>query len=189
MSHGWDEAFSFHAAKTNLKKTTNISASGTTTPQSHISPFSPAKHTVQSGNTPFKRQRDALRAVFVYWQTLSNFPPLWVSDWGATESERHCELSFVSFQIHSRETLTKSISLPRSAYWQHITRQNSVGDLYSYQGTGTKLLIITRASAAISSPACGSVKQDSWRNGKAKEEGKLHPYVWTCLSEFIRILF
>ncbi|CAB1340862.1 unnamed protein product, partial [Coregonus sp. 'balchen'] len=30
-------------------------------------------------------------------------------------------------------TLTKSISLPRSAYWHHIMRQNSVGDIYSYQ--------------------------------------------------------
>ena len=49
------------------------------------------------------------------------------------------------FQIHSRETLTKSVSLPRSAYWQHITRQNSVGDLYSYQGTAMKLLIIIHA--------------------------------------------
>lgn len=51
------------------------------------------------------------------------------------------------FQIHSRETLTKSISLPRSAYWQHITRQNSVGDLYSFQGTGMELAIIMRAVA------------------------------------------
>lgn len=48
---------------------------------------------------------------------------------------------FCLFQIHSRETLTKSISLPRSAYWQHITRQNSVGDLYSFQGTGMELAI------------------------------------------------
>lgn len=51
------------------------------------------------------------------------------------------------FQIHSRETLTKSISLPRSAYWQHITRQNSVGDLYSFQGTGMELAIIMHAVA------------------------------------------
>uniref|UniRef100_A0A8B9HRT2 Docking protein 6 n=1 Tax=Astyanax mexicanus TaxID=7994 RepID=A0A8B9HRT2_ASTMX len=45
----------------------------------------------------------------------------------------------------SENTLTKSISLPRSAYWHHITRQNSVGDIYSYQGTSAKMTLIPRA--------------------------------------------
>ncbi|KAI4902319.1 hypothetical protein NFI96_016188, partial [Prochilodus magdalenae] len=47
--------------------------------------------------------------------------------------------------LPSENTLTKSISLPRSAYWHHITRQNSVGDIYSYQGTSSKLTLIPRA--------------------------------------------
>lgn len=132
------------------------------------------------------------RAVFVYQHTQSNSPPLplWASDWGVTESERHCELSFVLFQIHSRETLTKSISLPRSAYWQHITRQNSVGDLYSYQGTGMKLLIITHTRGCCHFFTCPWQRQkDRWRNREAEAEGKLHPYTWTCLSECIGIVF
>ncbi|MEQ2198473.1 Docking protein 6 [Xenoophorus captivus] len=66
----------------------------------------------------------------------------------AQQHERMIEEMEKSSQFHSRETLTKSISLPRSAYWQHITRQASVGDLYSYQGTGKNLLIIK--------PPCGS---------------------------------
>ncbi|XP_022063072.1 docking protein 6 isoform X3 [Acanthochromis polyacanthus] len=63
----------------------------------------------------------------------------------AQQHERMMEEMEKSSQIHSRETLTKSISLPRSAYWQHITRQTSVGDLYSYQGNGLTMTFIPRA--------------------------------------------
>uniref|UniRef100_A0A3B3U7E0 Docking protein 6 n=1 Tax=Poecilia latipinna TaxID=48699 RepID=A0A3B3U7E0_9TELE len=64
----------------------------------------------------------------------------------AQQHERMIEEMEKSSQVRwcvlGLETLTKSISLPRSAYWQHITRQASVGDLYSYQGTWENLLII-----------------------------------------------
>ncbi|XP_008436877.1 docking protein 6 isoform X2 [Poecilia reticulata] len=63
----------------------------------------------------------------------------------AQQHERMIEEMEKSSQFHSRETLTKSISLPRSAYWQHITRQASVGDLYSYQGAGLSKTFIPRA--------------------------------------------
>ncbi|KAG9347926.1 hypothetical protein JZ751_003943, partial [Albula glossodonta] len=46
-----------------------------------------------------------------------------------------------SSQIHSSSnetTLSKSISLPRSAYWHHIMRQSSVGDIYSFQVIGRR---------------------------------------------------
>ncbi|KAJ4925032.1 hypothetical protein JOQ06_017770 [Pogonophryne albipinna] len=63
----------------------------------------------------------------------------------AQQHERMMEEMEKSSQILPRETLTKSISLPRSAYWQHITRQNSVGDLYSFQGSGLEMTFIPRA--------------------------------------------
>ncbi|CAL8311422.1 unnamed protein product [Merluccius merluccius] len=67
----------------------------------------------------------------------------------AQQHERMMEEMEKSSQVrvptNSVEMLTKSISLPRSAYWQHITRQNSVGDLYRYQGTSMTMTLIPRA--------------------------------------------
>ncbi|KAI4789352.1 hypothetical protein KUCAC02_035298, partial [Chaenocephalus aceratus] len=63
----------------------------------------------------------------------------------AQQHERMMEEMEKSSQILPRETLTKSISLPRSAYWQHITRQTSVGDLYRFQGSGLEMTFIPRA--------------------------------------------
>ncbi|XP_076147468.1 docking protein 6 [Alosa pseudoharengus] len=47
------------------------------------------------------------------------------------------EMEKNSQTLSNEASLTKSISLPRSVYWQHIIRQNSVGDIYSCQGWGT----------------------------------------------------
>ncbi|XP_066577264.1 docking protein 6 [Amia ocellicauda] len=54
-----------------------------------------------------------------------------------TEMEKNAQI-----QSNSDETtLSKSISLPRSAYWHHITRQNSVGEIYSLQGSSLSILV------------------------------------------------
>ncbi|XP_041736172.1 docking protein 6-like isoform X2 [Coregonus clupeaformis] len=64
----------------------------------------------------------------------------------AQQHERMVEELEKTSQTQSNQTtLTKSISLPRSAYWRHIMRQNSVGDIYSYQGTSLTMTLMTRA--------------------------------------------
>lgn len=137
-----------------------------------MNPHLACQTAIQSWNMSFNQQYTVLRTLFVYWHTQSNSPRCeWVTEW---QKVRDIIIFLCLFQIHSRETLTKSISLPRSAYWQHITRQNSVGDLYSYQGTGTKLLIITCffLYLLVSVVMCGALRRG---DAKTKTEGMLHP--------------
>uniref|UniRef100_A0A8V0X713 Docking protein 6 n=1 Tax=Gallus gallus TaxID=9031 RepID=A0A8V0X713_CHICK len=54
-------------------------------------------------------------------------------------------------------TLSKSISLPRSAYWHHITRQNSVGEIYSLQGAA-KSLISSPSGIGLLPGHCGTTR-------------------------------
>ncbi|XP_062841696.1 docking protein 6 [Trichomycterus rosablanca] len=55
------------------------------------------------------------------------------------------EIEKKSQTLSSVNTLRKSVSLPRSAYWHHITRQNSVGDIYTYGGMNSMTTPIPRA--------------------------------------------
>ncbi|TSK98362.1 Docking protein 6 [Bagarius yarrelli] len=78
----------------------------------------------------------------------------------------------------SENTLTKSISLPRSAYWHHITRQNSMGDIYSYQEKTTDMnsmmTLIPRAQTFQSflTEETKEEKRESERSGSPSSEHK-----------------
>ncbi|XP_053467777.1 docking protein 6 [Ictalurus furcatus] len=78
----------------------------------------------------------------------------------------------------SENTLTKSISLPRSAYWHHITRQNSMGDIYSYQDktTGSMMTLIPRAQTFQSflTEETEEEKREKERSGSPSSEHKGH---------------
>ncbi|XP_053344083.1 docking protein 6 isoform X2 [Clarias gariepinus] len=79
----------------------------------------------------------------------------------------------------SENTLTKSISLPRSAYWHHITRQNSMGDIYSYQDktTGAPMTtLIPRAQTFQSflTEETEEEKREKERSGSPSSEHKGH---------------
>ncbi|XP_060755968.1 docking protein 6 isoform X2 [Neoarius graeffei] len=76
-------------------------------------------------------------------------------------------------------TLTKSISLPRSAYWHHITRQNSMGDIYSYHDktTGVSMMtLIPRAQTFQSflTEETEEEKREKERSGSPSSEHKGH---------------
>ncbi|XP_010142952.1 PREDICTED: docking protein 6-like, partial [Buceros rhinoceros silvestris] len=66
-------------------------------------------------------------------------------------------------------TLSKSISLPRSAYWHHITRQNSVGEIYSLQGHSLGSAKVSRAQTFPSYPS---------------EQGEEHPQSHSLASSY-----
>ncbi|KAK3515184.1 hypothetical protein QTP70_009587 [Hemibagrus guttatus] len=80
----------------------------------------------------------------------------------------------------SENTLTKSISLPRSAYWHHITRQNSMGDIYSYQdkttGVSSMMTLIPRAQTFQSflSEETKEEKREKERSASPSSEHKGH---------------
>ncbi|XP_077410096.1 docking protein 6 isoform X2 [Vanacampus margaritifer] len=91
----------------------------------------------------------------------------------AQQHERMMEEMEKSSQVRSSETLSKSISLPRSAYWQHITRQNSVGDLFSYQASSMSMTFIPRAQTFpnfLSHEPEREAEEDKLQEGRRRQE-------------------
>ncbi|KAL4635166.1 docking protein 6 isoform X1 [Arapaima gigas] len=81
------------------------------------------------------------------------------------------EKSLQTNSSNNETTLSKSVSLPRSAYWHHIMRQNSVGDICSLQGklrdVGMTMALIPRAQTF---PSCLSEQSAEERQDLTAEQ-------------------